>query len=377
MKTVLVSVSALALGAAAAHAGGVERSTQSVGILFEKGTYVEFSLGSVSPHVSGTQATPIYAPPPAPAGTIAVPAGSSTGNMTDSYVTYSLGFKTALSKNVDVALVLDEPIGADVTYPSGTGYAYAGSTGKISSKAVTAMLRYKLPSNVSLYGGIRGETASGSVSIPLLSNYTMSTNDSTEFGYLVGVAYEKPEIALRVALTYNSEIKHTFDVSENGGPSLPFSTTVPQSVNLEFQTGVAPKTLVFGSVRWREWKAFDITPVGYNMATGGSLVSYDNNTITYTLGIGRKFNEHWSGAVQLGYEKSNGGFAGNLGPTDGYTSVGAGVTYTQDKVKVTMGVSYVMIGDAQTENPSLPGTALSNFTNNHATAFGIKVGYNF
>ena len=34
--------------------------------------------------------------------------------------------------------------------------------------------------------------------------YTLTSNTDQAFGYLVGVAYEKPDIALRVALTYNS-----------------------------------------------------------------------------------------------------------------------------------------------------------------------------
>ena len=135
-------------------------------------------------------------------------------------------------------------------------------------------------------------------------------------------------------------------------------------------------------MRWREWRAFDISPFGFSSpppagAGLGALVSYSHNTITYTLGVGHKFNDTWSGAVQVGYEPSTGGFAGNLGPTDGFTSIGAGVTYTHDKLKVTAGVSYVMIGDAKTQNPLAPGTTLANFANNHATAVGLKVGYTF
>ena len=34
----------------------------------------------------------------------------------------------------------------------------------------------------------------------------------------------------------------------------------PQSVQLDFQTGVAPKTLVFGYVRWVDWTEFNVTP---------------------------------------------------------------------------------------------------------------------
>ena len=48
-----------------------------------------------------------------------------------------------------------------------------------------------------------------------------------------------------------------------GGPQSTQDTTdvdTPQSVQLDFQTGVAPKTLVFGYVRWVDWSEFSISP---------------------------------------------------------------------------------------------------------------------
>lgn len=361
MKRVLISASALALGAAAAHAGGVEWSNQSVGILFDKGNQVQFSLGYVDPTVSGH----LYNTPSVP-----------SGDMSKSYMPYTLGFRMALNPNADLAFVIDQPIGAKIAYPANTNYPLRGSTGDISSTAYTLMTRYRFQSNVSVYGGLRLESTQGSVSLPAYT-YSMSTNTSTEPGYLVGVAYEKPEIALRVALTYNSEIKHTFGAAETaGGNTYPstFETTTPKSWNLEFQTGVAPKTLVFGSIKWRDWTAFKIAPPIYvnNVNPAKTpLVDYSNDVVTYNLGIGRKFNDTWSGAVTLGYEKSDGTPVGNLSPTDGKTSIGVGVTYTKDKVKITGGVAYVKLGNATTSGN------IGQFQDNHAIAMGIKVGYSF
>lgn len=53
MKKILMTASALALGATAATAGGIERSSQSTAILFEKGNYAELNFGGFSPDVSG------------------------------------------------------------------------------------------------------------------------------------------------------------------------------------------------------------------------------------------------------------------------------------------------------------------------------------
>lgn len=367
MKHILGGVAVGALAAGGALAGGIDRSTQSTAILFERGTYAEFTMGRVSPDVSGSHS-------PAVQGFLGV---ADSGDMTGGYNTFSFGFKTALSEKLDLALVLDQPIGADVNYATGTGYIYAGSTATVESTAVTAMLRYKLPSNFSLIGGLRIQEANGDVG--LFNGYTVITDTSRELGYLIGVAWEKPEIAARVSLTYNSSITHGFNSTENISPvPTSFDTEVPQSLNLEFQTGVAADTLLFGSVRWVDWDAFDITPPALLMASGASLVDYENDTITYSLGLGRKFTDQWSGAFILGYEPSNGGFSSNLGPTDGFTSVGLAATYTHKNMKITGGARYIWIGDADTTTLSIPpGTTLGEFTDNSGVAFGLKVGYTF
>lgn len=189
------------------------------------------------------------------------------------------------------------------------------------------------------------------------------------------MAWEKPEIAARVALTYNSEITHDFDAAEvvdetpeNGS----FATTVPESVNLEFQTGIAKDTLLFGSVRWVHWKDFDISPTGYVDTFHDALVSYSNNVTTYNLGVGRKFSEQWSGAVSVGYEKHQGDAVGNLGPTDGLKSVGLAASYqASENVKITGGLRYVEIGDAVTK------TYGSQFTDNSGWGAGVRVGISF
>src|SRR5690606_1727819 len=127
------------------------------------------------------------------------------------------------------------PIGADVAYPAGTGYLLQGSTGTIDSTAITALARYKFDGGFSVHGGIKAERAKGAVALPFMG-YTLNTSTETDLGYLVGAAYEKPEIALRVALTYQSAIKHDFDaheVSPLGTSDSSFTTEVPQSVTLD------------------------------------------------------------------------------------------------------------------------------------------------
>ena len=361
MGRVMLTAGAVVVGATGAFAGGIERSSQSVAPLFEAGNYAEFSFGSFNPEVSGTFSGVL-----------------PSGDMAPTYGTFSFAYKRALKDNLDIALIVDQPVGADVAYPAANApYPFAGSSAEVRSLGVTGLLRYKFPSNVSLYGGLRVMRTNGNVNIiapaltPAFTNYGLSADPDTQVGYVVGVAWEKPEIAARVALTYNSKITHSFDVVETGLAAIPLPGTmdveIPQSVNLEFQTGIAANTLLFGSVRWVDWTKFDITPP----VLGTPIVSYTDDVVTYSLGVGRKFNEQWSGAVILGYEKSGGTPVGNLGPTDGYKSIGLAATYTMESVKITGGVRYVDIGDATTS------TIGSRFTDNSGLGVGVRVAYSF
>jgi len=371
MKKQLIAAGALALASTSAQAGGIERSVNNLAFMFEKGNYAELSFGSVSPSVSGTSLIPLGP----------FPAGGNSGDITPSYSMPSLAIKTDINDRLSLGLILDSPIGAKVAYPAATGYPYGGSTASIDSTALTAILKYQVNDQVSVYGGLRGQRTKGNVA--LFNGYRMTTSTETDYGYLVGVAYEKPEIALRVALTYTSAITHDFAAQEVTGVGVlntAFSSEVPQSLALDFQSGVAKDTLVFGSIRWREWSKFKIAPAAFTAGAGGrALVDYDNNTVTYSLGVGRRFNDNWSAAVTLGHEKTHGGFSGNLGPTNGYTSIGLGATYTRDKMKITAGVTYAKIGNARTEAPfPVPaGTALGDFRNNHTVGVGMRVGFSF
>ena len=147
--------------------------------------------------------------------------------------------------------------------------------------------------------------------------------------------------------------------------------TLPQSVNLEFQSGVAEDTLVFGSVRWVEWSETVINPSLYSMLVPAApLVFFTDDRVTYTLGVGRRLNDTWSILGSVSHEESTGSTTGNLGPTDGFTSVSLGAIYRKDNMKITGGVRYVDVGGAT----SFSG---AQFSDNSAIAAGVRVGWSF
>ena len=362
MKTYFLAIPALLASTALVHAGGIDRSGQSINALFENGRYAEFSFGHISPDTSGTS--------------VAALGSRNSGNATESYMQFGAAYKADINDKLSYAIIYDQPFGADIDYPTGTGYYAAGAQADLDAHALTGLLRYRMNDNFSVHGGLRVQTIEATAAVPFVGGYTVDGDRDTGVGYVAGVAYERPDIAMRVALTYNSSIDHDVDTTEFGAVMSTTEIETPQSVNLDFQTGIAADTLLFGGIRWVDWSSFDISPAAYAGATGGaSLVSYENDVFTYSLGVGRRLNDNWSVSASVGYENSEGGFASNLGPTDGNKSLALAAVYTRDNMKITTGVRYVNIGDAQT---AIPGFApAADFEDNDAVAFGVKVGFTF
>lgn len=360
MSKSVSGAAALVFCAGPVLAGGIERSPQSVALLFEPGNAVQFSFGHVSPDLTGSVG------------------GLGSGDMAPSYSSLALGLKMAVNDRVDLALIFDQSLGADVDYTGAAAlYPLVGTTAELDGSEITALLRYRLADRVSVYGGLRMQGIEASLAgLPIPPGpvpYTLDVERTQEWGYVLGIAYEIPDIALRVAATYNSAIDHGFTGTQTvGGVAVPdtnFTTTIPQSFNLEFQSGIAKDTLLFGSIRWQDWSEFEITPVV--AGTPLTLIDYQSDYVTYTLGLGRRFNESWSGAVTVSHEPATGDIQGNLAPRDGFTSIGLGATYRVQQTEITAGVRYIRLGDATTQNVG------AEFTDNDAVAVGLRVTQRF
>lgn len=380
MKRALLQACAVCVGATGAYAGGLDRSGQGINLIFEEGSAVQFRLGYTDPSVTGTM----------PSLTTGQPVDS--GNVANDFFTPHLGYKRALTEDLDFALIYDEPFGADIAYANNYPLSINPIPGgrsdvlraKADTEAVTALLRYKFDGGFSAIGGLRAQRVKATVAVPIAAGYEVDTDKDIAFGYVVGVAWEKPEIAARVALTYNSKISHDLSQTESlNPPPVPpippgtvatFDTSseieTPQSINLDFQTGVAPRTLLFGSVRWVDWPQLVYNPPNYPPAS--NLVDYDDATFTYSLGLGYQFSDEFSGAVTLGYESSTDEPVSNLGPTDGFWSIGVGGTYSLENAKISAGVQYTDIGDATADGA---GPVTADFSGNSAWSVGFQITY--
>ena len=359
--------------------------------MFEQGNYVEFGVSHVAPKVSGTYQNPAFGPF----------VGTSTGDMASDYTSLSFAYKRDINEKLAYALYVNSPYGALANYSAGP---YTGLNAKWDSQQVALLMKYKATPNVSVYGGLKYVRSKATIAIPdtLIRgglaaagaagnatagalaagapagslNYSASGPADGSGGIIIGAAYEKPEIALRVGLTYESGFSHKFKTTEfiAAVPSISGTsiTTIkmPQSITLDFQSGVAKDTLVFGSIRYSKWTSWEVRPAGYAALTGGNITDFSNNVVSYQIGVGRKINDSFSVFARAGYEKANGGVASRLAPTDGSRSFGIGGTYTKDNMKVTAGIEYVKVGDA------VDGTG-TTFKGNKAVGFGMTVGYRF
>ena len=369
MKKTTLAAGLFVASATMASSGGIDRSGQGLGVLFEKGRYVELSFGSVKPSVSGRDV-----------------AAQPTGSVAADYTQIALSYKYDINDKLSFGLVIDQPFGAEVLYAP-TSPVLGGTNAIAKATAVTGLLRYKFTDAFSAHVGIKAQRSNAFIKLQglgygALSGYTVSLESDTAPGYVVGVAFEKPEIAMRVALTYNSEVKHKFNTIENSLPGplaalngVPSTTTVttPQSVNLDFQSGVAKDTLVFGQIRWVDWSSFRLTPRGFGLATGGGSLINLEDTITYSLGVGRRFNESWAGSVSVSYETKGNTNVSPLAPTAGRLGLTLAGVYTNDNMKITAGINYTKLGNAT----AVTAGPVAAFADNSAVGIGIKVGWSF
>lgn len=154
--------------------------------------------------------------------------------------------------------------------------------------------------------------------------------EGRDYGFRLGAAYEIPEYALRAEILYRSATSHRPDgeltvpagvLCIKGTPgtcglprnfAVPIAATgageLPQSVELNLQSGIAPGWLAFGSVKWMDWsvtKSLDV-----NNAVTGANISKDlfnwRDGWTVTGGVGHAFNESVSGLVSVTWDRGVG-----------------------------------------------------------------------
>ena len=352
MKLRAIATMILSTTALSATAGGFETNSLSTSFMYEKGNYAELGMSSRSPDVKGTA----YAP-------------TSSALKKQDYV--SLAIKTDVSSDLSVGLTSYNQGAVQLDYSSaGSPFAVALPVVDLDINALAVLVKYSLSDNVSILGGAKQsqvQDASANIfqSVGLPAS---SISGTSETSFLIGASYAIPKIALRAELIYEGDVDFSLDTS-NGALSGKTSGSVPDYMTLNFQSGIAEDTLLFGSIRKADWSNHQLT-----VFPGSPTTSSFTDTTTYSLGIGRKINDALS--LIANYSTEPAGSSDSTTPltiTNGYDAIGLAVRYSSGNATVTAGYSYAKVGDITLTTAA----GVGEFTNNTVTGFGIKIGYNF
>lgn len=388
-------------------AAALDRSGQSIAAFLQPNNYFEAGITVLDPNVSGKDISQ-----------------NNTGDMANHYYSPNAALKIQATEHFSIGLIYDQPYGADAQYTGQSNFIenrplpfQGGTSVTVDTENLNLLFGYQPNQNWNVYVGAVYQTLDATVllrgaSYSAYSGYDFKTGRDEAVGWLAGVAYQIPEIALKTSLTYRAKIKHEMNAYENHGiagftGSPVFDAllnqinnaqgtteiTTPQSVNLDFQTGIMENTVAFANVRWVNWKDFAIRPYKFGAASilppivnktgkkdGFDLVAYTDDQYSITAGVGRKVNDHWAGNVSVGWDSGAGNPVTTLGPTEGYWNVGVGVQYSPaPNYFIAGGVKYFWLGDAKAQSGSQFNTPehVAEFKNNDAIAYGLKIGYKF
>ena len=374
------------------YAGGWEASALDTGFMYKDGNYGELSYASLDYDV---KATALKNP------------GGTASNITEknivkdqnravvSFKTSVSDFTLGLSSFTSAAMKLN---GSGSTYYTGNGTAIPSADAEISTLAF--MSKYSFSENFDVLLGVNQNTLADSTATTSRGTYKISGKSG--MGEIYGVAYSKPEIALRVELLAQPKAKMT--TSTNYVPSaygvgtiaaalaggdtactavpaggVTFNSTLsrPETYTLSFQTGIAENTLLIGSIHQTNWSKAQIdVPTGCTASATGS--KFTDTTIT-KVGVGRKLSDNWS--VLASYQQETGGNKTTTSlftVNNGYQSINLGASYTFDNITISGGYSYTDIGNISVIIPvSGTDTTFATYKNNTASALGLKVGVSF
>ncbi len=357
IKATIMAAFAVFLTSTAASAGGLERGGYNIDLLFDPSTYAaEAAATYVNPQRELDNVVDVN--PANGIGSNGRGAGQTNGvGETEGYWVPRIGVKAAFGDSVDCMADYSQPWGAHTKPGSSWMGANDNIETKIESDNYAATCSYKWDVGKGQFRIIGGgfyqevggfkERLVTPVFAPGFDGVGRLDLDGSGWGWRAGAAYEIPEYAFRTSLVYNSAVdldnlEGSIDLTKvllpdgRGGyvPGTKYDVSsfasMPDSLELKVQSGIAPGWLVFGSVKWTDWsqlQVIQITPNSTldprNLPTNLTLLYRDGWTVSG--GVGHKFNDQWSGAASLTWDRGTSHGYGNQ--TDSWT-LGTGVSYS-------------------------------------------------
>nr|MCU0831647.1 outer membrane protein transport protein [Rhizobiaceae bacterium] len=386
------------------------RGSANLDPLLEEGTYFATTFAYVAPQrgVASYQAAP-GAPVidlsrvPNPGG------GTSADTFTEAYTTFSGTAALNLFGDLRCAATYAQPFGADADYgwtrlaliPTLGGTASTTSS-SLSSDELGLTCGYGFsagPGKLHVIGGVFHQTINYDEARAFGYDSTVTGARGADLslsddgiGYRLGVAYTMPEIALKASLMYRSEVDHRVegvvrtDRIPGVGPIIPAyaDATLPQSVKLAVQSGIAPGWLAFGSVEWTDWSV--LQQVRVFAANGAPLPltvdAFFKDGWTVNAGIGHKFSDLVSGSFSVTWDSGvsdvfNG--ATRSAFTDTWTfALGAAIT-PNENATIRAGLAYsILTAGSETGFNATGGDGnVRNYGTDYSIGGGISASLKF
>ena len=345
-----------------AVSGGMERTALPTAFMFETGGYADFTFSNRNYDVTDN----MFAP---------------TSSMYDDVSGAAISVKFDVNDTISVGFTQYNQAGINLNYQGAgsqiPGFNTVGPMVDLQIDALAVMGKYSLGDNFSVLGGVkRSSVADATADIFKLSGATSAATvtGASETGYIAGVAYEREDIALRVEYILEQDV--SFELATTGGllGAATANTTgsIPDYQTINFQSGVAEDTLVFGSIRMADWSNHQIAVAPQTQAAPTSSFS---DTTTYSIGVGRKISDELSLSASYSFEADSEPTGTSLlSTTDGYDTIGLGARYTLSSgTIISGGVALTNVGDKTVTTSGIPGA----FTDNSVTSYGIKLAYKF
>ena len=366
MKNYILSFMSLCASSTALLAGGIERTALSTAHMYENENYAEVSYFNSDYTVTA----PTLAPNRSVFKNVSDIALAAKFDVGDSI---SFGLSQYNQAGVSLDYV---GAGGTGTYGAGT-YTAVGPKVSLNFDALTLMGRYKFNETFSSIIGFKNSTADDATADIFrhtgLTSTAAKIKGKSESSYLAAIAYERPEIAMRIEFVYEQEVSFKLATTGALSGSQPTTTgSIPDYKTINFQTGIAHDTLLFGSLRMADWKNHQIAVAP---STQASPTSDFLDSTTKSIGIGRKVSDNLSLSVSTKWENaSEASGKSTLSPTNGYNGYTLGAKYKLNNLTLSGGVNYTSFGD-KTISPT--SSTEGKFTGNSVLTYALKVWVNF